>query len=360
MSALIGSARTLTEQVDAVLDRVAEEGDLAAAIGDALAAGHVLYLIADEPAAWLAGEIAAALRRRFPDPAWPPVFAVAPDAHLLALLGRDYGIEDPLRLQCEILLRPGDLALLLPCGEPDPDFLDLARLAAAQGATVAALGPALDGLDAHPRLSLPEGDPDTTAAAQLALGLALAAVLADRLPAEPPEALLPAVEPFLCRNCAHPLLVPAHLAGRLGTCPYCHNNTVLGTSAAYADGDPRRRMRFTLRDCRLRLALAPPEGPSTPLAAQTTLENLSRGGLLCALVDCPVEITPDVPVRIELHTPAFEEPLVILGTVARVTREGPIQHVGMVFVSLEPTVAERLHILEQNLVLRNVVHPPAE
>lgn len=357
MSALIENARGGVQQVAALLWDATAEGDLVAAAAQALISGRVLFLIADHPNAWLAAVIAAALRRDALDPAWPPVFAVTPDTRLLTLLGRDYGADHPLRLQCEILIRQGDVALLLPCAEPSSELFDAAGIAATRGATLATLGPELPAVGAELTLVLPAAQRAGLHGAQLALGHAFAEALAAALPAAPPADLEPALEAFRCRNCAHPLAVPRHLAGRLGTCPTCHNNTVLGAAAALPDGDPRSRMRFTLRDCQLRLAIAPPAEPSTPIAAQITLENLSRSGLLAALADASAEIAVGDPLSIQLATPAFEEPLGILGAATRVTREGPIQHVGITFVSLEPTVAERLRALEQNIVLRNIAHP---
>jgi len=358
MSGLIASARDTVQQVAALLWEVTEDGDLVAFVAEALTSGHVLFVVADDPNSWLAEETAAALRRGFVDEAWPPVFSVVPDSGSLSLFGRDYGVDHPLRLQCEILMRAGDVVLLLPGAEATEELLDVAAIAAARHATVASLGPALPDIEASPHIALPHDNPGVLTCSQLGLAHAFAAALTAALPAAPPADLRPAVEFFRCANCSHPLTVPSHIVGRLGTCPYCHNNTTLGSSQALADGDPRRRMRFALRDCELHLALAPPDLPSTPIQAQTQLENLSRGGLLVALINSPVDVQPDDTLLVQIHVPAFEQPLELLGNAARVTREGSIQHVGILFVSLEPTVAERLRILEENVVLRNVVHRP--
>jgi hypothetical protein len=359
MPALIDRAREATQHVAALLWDTIEDGDLTSTVAEAMLSGHALVLIGEDETASLARDVAAALRPESFAP-WPPVLSVTPDTDLLMLLGRDYGVDDPLRLQCDVLLRQGDVALLLPSPEPGEELLGLTSAIERCVARPAVLGPDFQDLNVSPRITLPDGPPACLHTAQRVLALALADALRQLLPVSAPADVPAALDSFRCGNCAAPLLVPAHLAGRLGTCPYCHNNTPLGQGVEDAPDDPRRRLRFTLRDCQVRVALAPPDRRSEPIDAHATLENLSRSGLLVALAAASAQLHPGDPLRIEIDTPAFASPLVVLGTVVRVTREGPIQHVAVSFVSLEPTVAERLHILEQDFVLRNVTrHAPA-
>lgn len=348
---LASSALTATR---ALLDAATERGDVAQAAADALRAGRILYLLADTARGALAEEIAASLRRRFPDPLWPPVIPLTAGTRLLALIGCEHGASGPLSHQAEMLLCQGDVALLVLNSELSPDLLSAAALAVTQGATVAGLGMPPSPIQANPAILLPEAPVERLIECQLALGNALAEALARLLPAERPADVEPALVSFGCMNCDAPLTIPRHLAGRRGVCPYCFNNTTLAPDLPTPENEKRAHMRFALRQVALRVSLVSPTRAPLQLPGQIVLENLSPGGLLFTLIDSRLELQPDDPLLIELSTPAFQRPLTLNGSVKRVTREAKLCRVGVAFRELRPAIAERLHILESNLVLRHL------
>ena len=359
MPSLAEQAQQAIGRTAALLSDSAEDGDLVDAVVRAMMSGHILYLIAAEPYGRVAEAMATLLRDTFDDPTWPPLFALTAESSLHALVGREYGPRDPLCCQSELFVREGDVALLLPAEGPAPGLVGAARVARSQGATVAGLGHLPAEVQAQPRLALPEAPEGEVACCLLAIGEALAAALAERLPAQRPDEPEPAIACCSCANCGGALAVPRHLLGRRGTCPHCHNNTALDHPPHRGENESRVHMRFGLRDCGLRVSLAPEGKPRVPIPGTATVANLSRGGLLFALAASPVAVEPGDPVLVELTTPAFERPLTIRGTVRRVCRDAAGHYVGVVFASVPPAVAERLCILERNLVLRNLARPPA-
>jgi len=354
MASIAEAARTAATSTLDLLGAAAERGDLAGTIAHALRSGHLLFLLADDSHAAIVGEMAAALGRRFPEPRWPPRLALTPGPRGLALIGCDYGAARPLTHQVEALVRPGDVLLAVAAGQPSPDLLGALGIAAAQGAVVAGLGLPPSAIQADPVISLPEAPTERLVECQLALANALAETLAQQLPPERPADLPPALERFRCANCNAALAVPRHLAGRRGMCPHCYNNTILAPDSPAPDNESRSHMRFALRQCRLAVALAPENKPPVPLPGRTTFENLSPGGLLFSLADSAVELQPDDPLLVEITTPAFRRPLAVRGRVNRVTREATLTRIGVVFGELPPASAERLRILESNLVLRHL------
>lgn len=359
MPTLAELARQEHRHCTALLEAATEDGDLAEAVAQAVVEGHALFLVADEPQAPLAEHLAAAIRRPFARDDWPPLVAVTPDPRRLALLGCAYSVARPLAQQLEMLVRLGDMALVLAGAQPTDDLLGAVELASSQGAIIAGLGLPGAAVEASPAVRIPEAPADQVAQCQLALGHALANALADRLPAEPPADMMPALLPFGCTNCGAALIVPSHFAGRRGVCPFCCNNTTLAPDQAAESNEHRTFVRFALRKCTLRVALTPPGKPPVPIPGQAILENLSRGGLLVALADSPVEIQPGDTLDLELTTPAFHKPVALQGTVHRVTREPGVHRIGVIFADLPPATAERLRILERNLVLRNLTAPPS-
>lgn len=355
MSILADQACQAQRDELALLEAATARGDLAATVAEALLAGRVLYVLADGSQGPLATQIADAVGQCFGSPVWPPVVALTPDTRLLALVGSDHRADRPLAEQAELLVRPGDVVMVLTDGQPGADLTAAADHARSQGAAVAGLGLPPSGLEADPAIGLPEAPPARLAACQLALGQALAGELAARLPAEPPDAD-PAMVAFPCTNCAAALAVVRHLAGRRGVCPHCYNNTILAPD--HADNEHRAHLRFALRECALAVALAPPDKPLIGLPGQIALENISPGGLLFGAVDCPLELRPGDHLVIELTTPAFKQPVELSGTVNRVTREAARHVVGVVFADCSAAALERLRVLERNLVLRNLAARP--
>ena len=336
-----------------LLEAATVRGDVAATVADALIAGRTLFVLGEQAQTPLARHIADAVRRPFTSDIWPPVVTVTADTRPLALIGCAYGLSRPISQQVEMLVRTGDVVLVVAGREPSADVTAATGLAASQGAVVAGLGLPPCGVQADPAIALPEAPPDRLAECQLALGHALAAALPDMLPAEHPADVEPALIPFGCTNCGVALTVLRHLAGRRGVCPHCCNNTVLGPGSG--DGaDQRASLRFALRQCTLKVALAPPGRPLVAVPGQTALENLGRGGLLFAIADCVLELQPGDRLVMELETPAFQQPLELGGAVNRVTREAGLHRIGVVFADCTPATAERLRILERNLVLRNL------
>ena len=359
MSSLLDQARRTAGQALSLLDAITEEGDLCETIAGALLSGHALFLVADPSHVALAGEIASAVRRRFPSDLWPPLLTLRADSRLLALIGSEYGAAVPLSQQVEELVRSGDVALLLAGSRPSADLAGAAALAAAEGATVASLGLASSPVAPRPALSLPQAPIEQLVECQLILGHALVEALAQRLPPEAPPGIEPALAPSACSNCNASLAVPRHLAGRRGVCPFCFNNTTLAPGLAPAQNEKRTHMRFALRDCSLSVSLAQPDKPPVPVHGQILLENLSVGGLLFSLAGSLLEIQPSDALFLSLSVPAFERLLVLDGTVVRVTREAALHLIAVVFRDLAPATAERLRILERNLVLRNLTARPA-
>jgi len=354
MPSLPEQARHAARSSLALLDAAAEQGDLSQAAADALLGGHVLILLADPSHGCLAEQIAAATRRRFPNDLWPPLLAITADARALALIGCEDGAANPLAQQAEMLVRAGDVVVVLAGAKPSADLVVASVLAASQGAAVAGLGLPPCDLRAQLAVTLPDAPAERLIEAQLALGHALVEGLAQRLPAEAPSGVEPALLRSACTNCGAALAIPRHLAGRRGVCPSCYNNTALAPEFAPPDGEKRVHMRFSLRDCVLRVELAPPQKPPIPLPGQIALENLSFGGLLFAIAGSPVELQPNDPLHLELQTPAFLSPLALHGIVVRVTREAALHRVGVVFRDTPPAIAERLRVLERNLVLRHL------
>jgi len=357
MATLADRATQSQRECVALLYAAEARGDLAATAADALLLGRVLFVLADGAGAPLAEQIAAAIRSPFAAAAWPPVLTVTQDPSALALVGSDYAVARPICQQVELLARAGDVALVLAPPEPSADLAGAAALAASQGVTVAGLGLPPCPIDADPAVILHEAAAAQIAACQIALGLALADTLAERLPPEPPAGVDAPVVVFGCTNCGGPLVAVRHLAGRQGVCPHCYNNTTLapGTDGG---GEQRASLRFALRQCTLGVALAPPNRPLVAVPGRIELENLGRGGLLFAVADCTVHLDPGDRVVMELTTPAFAQPLELTGSILRITREADRHCIGVVFTGLAPATAERLRILERNLVLRNLARAP--
>ena len=359
MASLAEEARRAARQCVELLDRATEEGDAAEAVAESLRTGHILFLIAASPSAWVSAAIAAHIRGSHADPAWPPVLAITDDTGLLALVGCGYETAEPLRRQAELLVAQGDAAVLLgPCGV-SAQLRDAAQAAAAQGAVVVSLGTPPSGVEARASIALPDAQPAQLARCQLALGHALAAGLAARLPVERPSDVEPALLSFRCPNCGSPFAVPRRLAGRHGTCPHCYGNLTLPSAGGAGEDEGRAHLRFALRECTLAVSLAQVGEPALAVPGQTQLTNLSRGGLLFVTGGCPVEIQPGDSLLIDIATPAFEHPLRVACSAVRVTREAARQHVGVVFGELPPAVAERLRLLERTVVLRSLAARPA-
>jgi len=365
MASLCQTAADAATAAAAHLRSATERGDVAQAVADAARAGHIVFLLADTAQTALADEIAAALRRRFPSDPWPPLLAITASARPLALLGCEYGVASPLTRQAEMLVRASDVVLVLAGARPSTDLLGAVERAVLRGAVVVGLGLPPSTVVAHPGITLPEAGGTASdrqavrpveqlIACQLALGHALADALAAQLPAEHPPDVRPALVFFGCINCNATLTIPRHLAGRRGVCPYCYNNTILAPDLSAPVSERRARMRFALREVALRVSLAPPGGSPLLLPGTATLGNLSTGGALFTIADSRVEVQPGDPLLIELTTPAFQRSLDLRGVVKRVTREANLTHIGLAFGDLAPAVAERLRILESNLVLRNL------
>jgi len=359
MPTLAEQAREAHRGELALLEAAAEHGELVDAIAGALLAGRALALLAEPPHAPIAREIAHAIRRPFGHDLWPPLLTLTPDPRLLSLIGCDYGLAEPLAHQAELLLLARDVALVVAGPQPSDDLRRALGIAATRGAVVAALGLPPCDIQAQPRVSLPQAPDDQLLACQLALGHALAHTLAERLPRDHPHGLDTPLAAFHCDNCHTPHIVPAHLAGRRGVCPACYNNILLAPDLASPDAEQRSSLRFGLRQCSLALALAAPNKPPVPVPGQMTLANLSRGGLLCDVANPGVELQPGDPIHIKLHTPAFQQPLLLPGTVLRITREQGRHRIGIVFGDCPPATTERLRILERNLVLRHLTARPA-
>ena len=359
MASLAEEARRASRQCVELLDRATEEGDATEAVAESLRTGHILFLIAAPPSAWVSAAVAARIRGDRADPEWPPVLALTNDTGPLALVGCGYETAEPLRRQAEVLVAQGDAAVLLgPCGASGP-LRAAAQAAAAQGAVVVSLGTPPSGVEARASIVLPEAQPGQLARCQLALGHALAAGLAARLPVERPSDVEPALLSFRCANCGSSFAVPRRLAGRHGTCPHCYSNLTLPSAGGASENEGRAHLRFALRECTLAISLAQVGEPALAVPGQTQLTNLSRGGLLFVTGGCPVEIQPGDPLLIDIATPAFEHPLRVACSAVRVTREAARQHVGVVFGELPPAVAERLGLLERNAMLRALAARPA-
>ncbi|MFP4058663.1 MAG: PilZ domain-containing protein [Candidatus Brocadiia bacterium] len=354
MAQLVPQARQSATRGLELCDAAVERGDLAGTIAGALLEGRLLAFLADAPHAPVAQALADALRRRFPHDHWPPALVVDPQTPSLALYGIEFGVPDPLTRKAETLLREGDVALLVAGAEPSGDLAAAAAAAAAQGARVAALGLPACGLEAEPAIELPQAPAGVLVLAQALLASALSEALASQLPQEPPAGLEPALAAFPCTNCQAPLAAPPHLAGRLGVCPACYNNTVLAPHLPRGEHEKRAFLRFALRHCALRVELAPDGKAPLQLPGQVSLDNLSPGGLRFTLLEPSVELQPDDRLRVHIDTPAFHKTLSLEARVKRVTREDRRHRVGAVFVDCPPATAERLRILERNLVLRHL------
>ena len=376
MPSLIEQARQAAREALALFDAAVEHGDLAEAIAAAVLDGHTLFLLADPSHAALAEGLADALRRHFTSDLWPPVLTLTADVRPLALIGCAYGGNNPLSQQAEELVRRGDVVLALSGAQPSNDLIGAVGTAVSQGAVVLALGPAFAKFPSQASVTLPSGAgilpadslraggtpaprdaaPERVVECQLVLGHALAEGLARRLPAAPPSGSQPALLRSACANCDAPLTVPRHLAGRHGVCPHCFNNTVLAPESA--GSEKRVHMRFALLDCSLAVTLTPLGKPPLRVPGQISLENISLGGLLFAMAGSPLELQPGDLLALELSTPAFLSPLPLAGSVIRVTREATVHRVGVLFGDLPPAVAERLRLLERNLVLRHLAARP--
>lgn len=352
-SSLLDSARRAAQEALDLLARAAEDDDVVDTVARSVEAGHVLFLLAEGSSGWLAEAVASSIRGHFRQAHWPPVLLLTDETRLLTLIGCDYDAADPLCRQVETLARQGDVVVLLTGRQASSDAVGAARLAAGQEAIVAALGAPPPAAECQASVTLPEAAAGQVARCQLLLGQALAAGLAGRLPTDRPDDVPSALLTFPCANCGATLAVPRHLAGHRGTCPVCYNNTQLARDAA-PHTEHRAHMRFALRECTVAAWLTSADQPTVAVPGEIRLENLSRGGLLFVVGGCPLEIQPDDAVLIDLTTPAFEHPLRVAGTVNRVTREAARQHVGVVFESPPPAVAERLRLLERNIVLRNL------
>jgi len=353
MPSLTEQARQAARDAMALLEAAVEHGDLAEAIAGALLDGRTLFLLADPSHTALAETLAAALRRRFPSDLWPPLLTLTADLRPLALIGCEYGGANPLSQQAEELVRRGDIVLALSGAQPSNDLIGAVGTALSQGAAVAALGPAFAKFPSQTSVTLPQAaPPERVAECQLVLGHALAEALVRRLPAYPPSGTQLALLRSACTNCGAALTAPRHLAGRHGVCPHCFNNTVLAPEAVASE--KRIHMRFALLDCSLGVSLTPPGKPALRVPGQITLENVSVGGLLFALAGSPLELQPGDLLAMELSTPAFLSPLPLAGSVIRGTREATVHRVGVLFGDLPPAVAERLRLLERNLVLRHL------
>ena len=351
------AAQAHRDELD-LLAAASARGDLAATTAEALGAGRALFLLAEGAQSTLAHHVADAIRRPFDDDVWPPVATIVADTRPLALIGCDYAVARPITHQVEMLVRTGDVAMVLADPEPSADLRGAVGLAASQGAVVAGLGLPPCGIQADPAVALPAAPADRLALCQLALGRALARALRERLPAEHPPGVEPALIAFECANCGAALTVRRHLAGRTGVCPCCYNNTVLAPGHD-PDHEHRASLRFALRQCTLQVALAPRDKPLVALPGDLALENLGSGGLRFAAPRCPIDLQPGNRLVMELDTPAFRSPILLDGSINRVVREADLHRVGVVFDPLTPATAERLRILERNLVLRNLAHRPA-
>ena len=354
MPSLHESASEAVATTLSLLNAATERGDVAQAVVGALRAGHILFLVADMAHTGVGEEVGASVRRRFASDYWPPLLTLTVNTQPMALIGIEQSISKPLSRQAEMLIRTGDVALVLAGPEPSGDLREAVERAKAQGAVVAGLGLPAASVEADPAVVLPEASVERCLECQLALGDALAETLARELPAEHPADLDPALVLFGCANCDMTLTIPRHLAGRHGVCPYCFNNTILAPGVAAAQNEKRAHMRFALRNVALRVFLAPPGRPALLLPGHVTLENLSAGGLLFSVTDSRVEIQPDDPLLAELTTAAFQRPIEAHGLVRRVSREVNLTHIGIAFHDIPAATAERLRILESNIVLRNL------
>jgi len=353
MATLTESAKRAAADTLSLVDAAIEHGDVAQTVIDALLGGHILFLLADASHTALAEQLAAVLRRRSPAEPWPPVLTITANTPPLALIGCEYGVANPLSQQAEILIREGDVVLVLAGSCPSADLLHTVGLATSHGAVVVGLGLPPSSLKLRIGVSVPDAPAEHLIECQLVLGDALVEALARQLPAEQPPEMEPALIRFGCTNCNADLAIPRHIRGRRGVCPHCYNNTVLAPGIEAAQNEKRAHMRFSLRECSLRVSLAPGDKAPIQLPGQVALENLSAGGLLLSIADSPVEVRLNDTLLVELTTPAFQRPLSLRGSVRRVTREANLSHVAIAFHEVPPSTFERLRILEHNLVLRH-------
>ena len=110
---------------------------IARRVGDAIAAGHRVYLIGNGGSAADAQHIAAELLGRFKlERAALPAIALTTDTSTLTSVGNDYGFGQVFTRQVQGLVRAGDVLWALSTSGNSENIIDAVRLAREAGAII--------------------------------------------------------------------------------------------------------------------------------------------------------------------------------------------------------------------------------
>ncbi len=359
-----------------------ELGKAVELIVSAIREQNPVFILGDHRMSFLAEHLAAEFGGRFGSESGPlPVVALTEDSRMLAMVGNDYGSRHIYCRQVATFVRKGDILVVLAESLKPPYMRDVIRLAAQRKAIVLTISGDID--DETRKLTdyaiiAPRPDSLIMEEALLILGHVLYAGVflsfqktKEEKPAPPEEEEeeKEAMIQFDCPFCGGSMSVLKRFAGRTGVCPHCEMNMTIPAPdepEKAAAAEPRRRIRFGLKDYKLQVAiLGVGNRPFVIKPDSLVLENLSVDGIMFCIVAKGSESRPRLKiggrVQVTLETPAFDSPIEAEAEVKRVEpipdgRVGTV--VGARFLSYRGDSRQKLERLEASPSLRKRAGQP--